>query len=172
MSQKTRFYLPYKNAVLIILNRFNKVWDRQQHPGETTILVCLLGWGLSFIWRILQEITFTWRLWRQAIITSYFNLNFILRADSAQCAAVIHNNGKRFPSGKKSSLITPNLAFLNLCQWRNFNWKVEKISLISTFHIISQIYWSNSYLIRMNTSLSKLFLQLLPCHSSCMKYYL
>lgn len=160
MSQKTRFYLLYKNAVLVILNSFNKVWDRQQHPGERTILVCLL-------WRILQEITFTW--WRQARITSYFNLNFILRADSAQCAAVIHKMGKGFLEGKKS----PKLSLLKPMPTKKFQLKrTEKKSLISPFHIISHIYWSNSDLIRMNTSLSKLFLQLLPCHSSCMKYSL
>lgn len=46
MSQKTRFYLLDKNAVLIILNSFNKVRDGQQHPSETTILVHLLGLGV------------------------------------------------------------------------------------------------------------------------------
>lgn len=85
-------------------------------------------WGLFFIWRILQEITFTW--WRQARITSYFNLYFVLRADSAQLQQSSITMGKGFLEGKKCSLITPNLAFLNPCQQRNFNWKGEKNSLI------------------------------------------
>lgn len=71
---------------------------REQHPDEKTILVCPLGLGV-----VLYLQGFTGKLLlpedcegRQEI-PSYFNLNFILRADSAQRAAVIHNTGKRFP---------------------------------------------------------------------------
>lgn len=169
MSQKTRFYWLYKK-----LNSFNKVWDRQQHPGVTTILGLSWDWGLSF----LQEITFTWRSWRQERITSSFNLDFILRADSAQPAAVIQNNGKKFPSGKKSSMIfyykfdNPKFSLLKPMPIKKFLLKKDKNSLTSPFHIMSQFYWSNSVFLRMNTYLSKLFLQLLSCHSSCMKYSL
>lgn len=120
MSQKIRFYLLYKNAVLLIFNSFNKVWDRSNTQVKKLFCSVCWGWGVSFIWKISQEITFTWRFWRQARITSYFNLKFNL---SALHAAVIHGNGKKFPWGKKILIDNPKFSLLKPMPIKKFQLK-------------------------------------------------
>jgi len=73
------------------------VWDRQQHPDKTTISVCLLGWGVFFLCRISQGNNLCLKIMKADKNKFFFNLNSILKADSIQLAAVIHNTGKRLP---------------------------------------------------------------------------
>lgn len=54
MSQKTRFYLLYKNGVPIILSSFNKAWDRSNTQMKKLFWSVCWGWGLFFIYRVLQ----------------------------------------------------------------------------------------------------------------------
>lgn len=115
-GSKQDFYQLYKNTVPIILNSFNKVWDRWQHPDETTLLVSLLGWGLLLLCRILQGNNLYLNITKADKNDFFFNLNSILKADSIQLAAVIHNTGKRLPWGRYFSLIIPNITALNPCQ--------------------------------------------------------
>lgn len=54
MSQKTRFCLLYKKSVPIVLSSFNKVWGESNTQMKKLFWSVRWGWGLFFIYRVLQ----------------------------------------------------------------------------------------------------------------------